>query len=494
MLLRLNNLRNAVIAFVLLPLLGLLVALGLLGLREFEHQMELRMQEDIELVARSIRLPISTAMVRRDALDVQQALDSAFQLEQVFGVYVYDSHGELVATSGPRSPSLERRREARVITEGGSQGAFDERQGREVFSFFLPLTDAGGRIIGLLQTTRDVTRFQAYIAQMRWQGGLAIGLLAAVFLLVVLIGHHRAVGRPASRLVDAMRRVGDGTRGLRVPEQGPQELRLLATTMNEMIQRREDSEQALEAQRARRAELEEKLRQSEKLAAIGQLAAGVAHELGTPLGVIAGRAQRARRGLPEESPATVEIRSLLAELHRVEHIVRQLLNFARRNPLNTREITLSALVSDVVARVGVGAGRPEIEIETVSGNGAGENGALILHADPARLEQALGNLIENAIHAASRRVRVDWRRVANGGRSMVEIGVADDGPGIVEADVDQIFEPFFTTKPPGQGTGLGLAVAHAAVEDHGGELRLDREWQPGARFVITLPAAAGGTR
>ncbi|MCA1788993.1 MAG: hypothetical protein LC667_03795, partial [Thioalkalivibrio sp.] len=89
-----NNLRNAVLVLVLLPLLAVLVALGMLALREFEQQMELRMQEDIELVARSIRLPISAAMVRRDAMDVQQALDSAFQLEQVFGVYVYDSHGD----------------------------------------------------------------------------------------------------------------------------------------------------------------------------------------------------------------------------------------------------------------------------------------------------------------------------------------------------------------------------------------------------------------
>ena len=491
MYLRFNNLRNAVIAFVLLPLLGLLVALGLLGLREFEHQMELRMQEDIELVARSIRLPISTAMIRREALDVQQALDSAFQLEQVFGVYVYDSDGELVATSGPRSPLLERRREARVITEGGSQGAFDERQGREVFSFFLPLTDAGGRIIGLLQITRDVTRFHAYIAQLRWQGGLAIGLLSVLFLLVVLIGYHRAVGRHVSRLADAMRRIGDGTRGLRVPEQGPQELRLLATTMNEMIARREESERALEAQRLRRAELEEKLRHSEKLAAIGQLAAGVAHELGTPLGVIAGRAQRARREMADDSPATAEMRSLLAELRRVEHIVRQLLNFARRNPLNTREIVLPALVADVVARVRIGAGRPEIEVETGSGSDAVEDDTLTLRADPARLEQALGNLVENAIHAASRRVRVDWRQIANDGASGVQINVTDDGPGIAQKDVCQLFEPFFTTKPTGQGTGLGLAVAHAAVEDHGGELRLDRDWQPGTRFVITLPATGG---
>lgn len=479
-----NSLRTAVLVFVLLPLLAVLVALGMLGLREFERQMELRMQEDIELVARSIRLPISAAIARRDATDVQQALDSAFQLEQVFGVYVYDSNGELVATSGPQSPSLERRREARLITATGSQGAFDERQGREVFSFFLPLTDAGGRIVGLLQTTRDVTRFHAYIAQMRWQGGVAIVLLSLIFLLVVLVGHHRAVGRHVSRLAGAMEKVGTGARGLRVPEQGPQELRLLATTMNEMLERREDSERALEVQRAQRAELEEELRQSEKLAAIGQLAAGVAHELGTPLGVIAGRAQRARRGVPEGSRTATEMERLLAELGRVEHIVRQLLNFARRNPLNRREIAVPTLIADVISRVRISVQRPEIEIRVVSAEGSG---TLVIRADPARLEQALGNLLENAIHAARTRVTIAWRRIDEDSRARLEITVADDGPGIADAHVEHLFEPFFTTKPTGEGTGLGLAVAHVAIEDHGGDIRLDRDWSSGTRFVITLP-------
>lgn len=484
MMMSLNNLRNAVLAFVLLPLLGVLVALGMLALREFEQQMELRMQEDIELVARSIQLPISTAMVRRDALDVQQALDSAFQLEQVFGVYVYDAQGDLVATSGPRSPSLDRRHEARLITATGSQGAFDERHGREVFSFFLPLSDAGGRIIGLLQITRDVTRFKAYLAQMRWQGGVAIGLLSLVFLLVVLIGHHRGVGRHVTRLAGAMHRVGQGERGLRAPEQGPQELRHLATAMNAMVARREESDRALEAQRAQQAELEEKLRQSEKLAAIGQLAAGVAHELGTPLGVIAGRAQRARRRVVEDARATAEMDSLLTELGRVEHIVRQLLNFARRNPLNRREVAIGALVADVVGRVRMGSRRPQIPVVIEAAEAVAQQ---TLSVDPLRLEQALGNLVENAIHAAREQVWVRYGRTGPKADPKLEIAVIDDGPGVAAADADRLFEPFFTTKPGGEGTGLGLAVAHAAIEDHGGELRLDRDEAPGSRFVIILP-------
>ncbi|WP_052316677.1 sensor histidine kinase [Thioalkalivibrio nitratireducens] len=481
---RLNNLRNAVLAFVLVPLLGVLIALGMLGLREFEQQMQLRMQEDIELVARSIRLPISTAMIRRDVMDVQQALDSAFQLEQVFGVYVYDAGGDLIATSGPRSPSLDRRRDARLITATGSQGAFDERHGREVFSFFLPLTDAGGRIIGLLQITRDVSRFQAYIAQMRWQGGVAIAVLSLLFLLVVLWGYYRAVGRHVDRLAQAMRRIGEGARGLRVPEQGPDELRLLATNMNDMIQRREDSEQALEVQRAQQAELEARLRQSQKLAAIGQLAAGVAHELGTPLGVIAGRAQRARRRAGADSPLTREMTSVLDELGRVEGIVRQLLDFARRNPLNLRDLSLKGLVADVVARARTAHDRPDVKICVQAPANADD---LRVQVDPVRLEQALGNLVGNAIQAARTRVVVRWCQLQDTADSAVELSVEDDGPGIAEEHRDHVFDPFFTTKPVGAGTGLGLAVAHAAVEDHGGRIWLDREPQSGTRFVMTLP-------
>ncbi|MBK1699725.1 hypothetical protein CKO22_02000 [Thiococcus pfennigii] len=106
-----TSLRSAVLLFVVFPLLGVIVALGTLGLRALEHQVTQRLQDDIELVARSIRLPIAAAMARRDAETVQEGLDSVFQIDQVFGAYVYDADGRLVAANGPRSPSLDRRRE-----------------------------------------------------------------------------------------------------------------------------------------------------------------------------------------------------------------------------------------------------------------------------------------------------------------------------------------------------------------------------------------------
>ncbi|WP_017940586.1 MULTISPECIES: ATP-binding protein [unclassified Thioalkalivibrio] len=480
---RLNSLRTAVLSFVLLPLLLLMAAVVALGLSEFQAQMENRMQEDIELVARSIRLPVSSAMLQDDVTGVQQSLDSLFQIEEVFGVYVYDDDGRMVAASGPPSPTLQRRGEARVISETGSLGAFGEHQGRETFSFFLPLSDPAGRIVGLLQVTRDVTPFRAFVAQLQWQGGMLMLGVSGLFLLVVLFGYHRAVGRHVSRLMAAMHAIGDGQRGLRAPEDGPSELRGLAVSMNRMMERREASEAELETQRREQVRLEEKLRHSEKLAAIGQLAAGVAHELGTPLGIIAGRVQRAARHLPETGPARKEMEALQAELERVETIVRQLLDFARRNPLQTRPLDLAQLLDDLVERV-----RGRHATRAVSFRVEGE--PLVMAADRLRLGQALENLLENAAQAATGEVRVHWQ--VEDGR--VAVVVADDGPaagrGIDDEQAARLFEPFFTTKATGEGTGLGLAVVQVALEDHGGTVMLDRSVAGETRFVVHLPLAA----
>ncbi|MEA1053453.1 ATP-binding protein, partial [Lamprobacter modestohalophilus] len=476
----LGSLRNAVLLFVLLPLLGILVVVGMLGLRELEGQMTRRLQDDIELVARSIRLPIAAAMVRDDTDAVQEALDSVFQIDQVFGAYVYDRAGARVATSGPRSPLLERRRDARALTAEGTQGSFEERRGREVFSFFLPLFDGAGQVVGLLQVTRDLSRFQDYLERLRWLGSSALGLLAVVFVLVVLIGHHRAVGRHVRGLTGAMEPIGTGESGLRVPERGPDELRRLGASVNAMIARWEASEQRLRDQRAREAQLERELRQSEKLAAIGRLAAGLAHELGTPLGSVAGRAQRAARQLPPESPAQGELTQLLAELGRVERIVRELLDFARQGVLNRRLVELAPLIKGVVARSRQAAPRDDLQVEVAL---AEQLAGLKLDVDPLRLEQALGNLLDNALQAATHQVWISAELTED----QLLLRVADDGPGVVPEAVERLFEPFFTTKPAGQGTGLGLAVARAAIAEHGGHLWLAPAAEQGACFLIALP-------
>ncbi len=477
-----QSIRTAVLIFVLLPLLGLLVALGLLGLHELEQQIHRRSREDIELIARSIRLPIAAAMVRDDVAAVQEALDSVFQIDQVYGAYVYNSAGEQVATSGPHDPLLERRRDARALTAEGTQGSVDQHRGREVFSFYLPLSDPAGGLVGLLQVTRDLRQFQAYLARLHWKGGITLLALAALFVTIVLVGHHRAIGRHVRTLIAAMASIGTGQMGLRVPERGPIELRQLGDGINAMVERWENSEQHLRTQREREACLERELRQSEKLAAVGRLAAGLAHELGTPLGCVAGRAQRALRTLAPADPARDELSQLLKELERIERIVRELLDFARRGPLQRRRVGLGALIQGVVARAieASSPAPPIIEMDI-----APQFAAMQLVVDPLRLEQALGNLLDNAMHAANSRVTITAALSAD----WLQLWVSDDGPGIAKAAEERLFEPFFTTKPVGQGTGLGLAVARTAIAEHNGTLTVESTVQAGASLRIELPAS-----
>jgi signal transduction histidine kinase len=473
------SLRTALLAFVLLPLLGVMLVVGVSALHTVETRMELRMQEDIELVARAIQLPLSRSLERGERAGIQRALDSAFRIDQVYGAYVYDAQGELVAASGPRSPSMAISREARDITAEGTQGLYEERAGNPVYSFFIPLSDAGGRINGLLQVTRHRADFLDDLVEMRGQALLLLVALVVLFLGVVLLGHHRAVGRHVSHMVEAMARVGRGDRHYRVTPTGPLELRGLAKAMNAMLDSTGRSEAALARQRAEQQALELRLRESEKLAALGQLAAGVAHELGSPLGVIDGKAQRALRRIPADDALHGELQGIRGEVSRMGRIVRQLMDFGRRNPLHRRPESLPELVDAVVARVMAEHDRVPVRV-------TGPRDLPQIPLDRTRLEQALGNLLQNAVQAARSRVILSWSR----DDAVLRVVVEDDGPGIDPVIRERLFEPFFTTKPVGVGTGLGLSVAHGAVSDHGGELRVDESPLGGARFSFSLPLEA----
>ncbi|MFP4243455.1 MAG: ATP-binding protein [Ectothiorhodospira sp.] len=474
------SLRTAVLGFVLAPLLLVILVAGWSALRSLEDSVEARMEQDMELVARAIHLPLREALVRGQRGDIQQALDSAFRIEQVYGAYVYDENGELVAASGPRSPSMERRRDARRVTVTGTHGAYDDRDGEELYSFFMPLTDVGGRIRGLLQVTRHGSDIHADLARARSRALMALGAVSLLLVAVVVIGHHRAVGRHVDRLAGAMARVGRGDRGLRVSGRGPRELRELSRAMNGMLDDMARSAAELEARRAQQAALEERLRQSEKLAAIGRLAAGVAHELGTPLGVVDGQAQRALRHVEADTPPQLALLKIRREVERMDGIVRQLMDFGRRNPLRLREEAVGRLVQAAVAPV-----HPALERSGTQLDVANPSPGPAIPMDRARMEQALVNLLRNAVQATpGGRIRISWDCPDD---QTLELRVEDDGPGIDPEHRSRLFEPFFTTKSVGQGTGLGLAVAHGAISEHGGEIRVMDSALGGACFVLRIP-------
>lgn len=476
------SLRLALVLFLVLPLVLLLGMISWSSLRGLEQRVELQMQKDIELIARAIRGPLEHALEYERQRSLDKTLSSAFRFSEVYGVYVYDREGRQVAASGPAEPEVHRRELVQLAAEGDRLGAYEESGGEEVYSYFVPLSDSVGRTLGLLQLTRDGSQFKDDIRQARDQALLLLSLLSLTLLGLVLFAHHRIIGTYLASLVESMARIAAGERQHRTTPRGPAEIRQLAVGMNNMLDSIARGEEQLARQRKEQQQLEERLRQSEKMAAIGGLAAGVAHELGTPLSLVAGKAQRLLRR--EQNPENgAAFREIQAAVERMSHIVRQLLDFGRNNRPRRRLVDAGLTAANAADQVREPARQLGVELIV-----EGEQPAPRLRLDSIRMEQALVNLLLNAVQALegyqNGRVRLSWFR--EGERAGFR--VADNGPGIAKELQPRLFEPFFTTKEVGRGTGLGLAVVHSAVQEHGGSIEIGTSTDGGALFTITLIA------
>lgn len=476
------GLRTALVLYVLVPVVAAMSLAAFLAVTTLEGHMERRMQEDVELVARTLQRPLSRALERGRSGAVQNALDSAFRIDRVFGAYVYDADGRTVAVAGREEALPGRRRLSELAAEGERTGEYGEVAGRHVYSYFVPLSDSGGRVAALLQVTRRGSDFEAYFRNLRWQAG---GLLIASWLAVgalVLVGHRKVAVRPLDQLLDSMGRIARGERDHRAQVDGPWELEGLARRMNSMLDSIGEAEREIAARRRKETALREELRYTERLAALGRLSAGVAHELGSPLSVISGRVQRALRNQGPNAPVSPVLKEIEGQVRRMEAVVRQLLDFGRREVPERRLVDVARVCRAATVAVQDLAKERSVSIEL---DGAQEG--ILVYADAGRLERVLINLLRNAIQAsAAGRARLAWAATD----SELRLAVEDDGPGVPEEDRGRVFEPFFTTKRPGKGSGLGLAVVHGVVEELGGSIQVGDGALGGARFEARIPRRA----
>ena len=225
-------------------------------------------------------------------------------------------------------------------------------------------------------------------------------------------------------------------------------------------------------------------RQQERLAEMGRLLSGVAHELNNPLAVILGRAELLKR-MPGDTAAARHVRPITESAQRCAHIVKSFLALAREYPPEMGRVALNAIVRETVELLGY---QLRVESITVALELAADLPDLL--ADPHQLQQVLVNLVTNAFHALRttpqpRRLTLVTRHDAPGGRVILE--VRDTGPGIPESVQTRLFEPFVTTKPVGEGTGLGLSICKGIVESHGGTISVESVAGEGTTFRLELP-------
>ena len=480
------SLRASLVVAVVLPLALAAVGGTVLVMRVVEEAAVDRMQDEVELVARAIRGPLSRSLELGRETAVVTTLESAFQIGRVYGASLYDEEGELVVSVG--AGTREEPDRVEELAEGADRlGEYAEAGGREVYSYFVPLSGAAGRSLGVLELTRQRSDIDAHVAELRTG---ALGLLGGVLLLItglVLVGHHRAVGRPLSRLLGSMGRVEAGVRGHRARREGPREIARLATGLNAMLDSIDAAEAEVQERRNAQTRLETELREAEKLAAVGRLSAGVAHELGSPLSVVDGKAQRLLRADHLSPPHREELEGLRREVRRMESIVRQLLQFGKEGGGTPRLVEAGTLARSAAAAAREELRRHDVELE-LEGPAPGPE----LEVDPARVEGALSNLLRNAAHAAPGGwIRLRWGPAGEEEGGWAEFTVEDDGPGLSPEVQSRVFEPFFTTKATGEGTGLGLAVVHGVAEEHGGQVTAENRSEGGALFRLVLPIRSG---
>ncbi len=240
-------------------------------------------------------------------------------------------------------------------------------------------------------------------------------------------------------------------------------------------------------------EQQERLLRAARLADVGLLAGGVAHEINTPLASIALRAESLLKaaqkpelqGIDAFAPFPRYLKTIDEEIFRCKRIIGALLEFSRVRKLEARAIDLNALAERALDLVG-----HQLKLKQVTLTLDLESRLPLIHGDDAQLRQALIALLMNAIDATAPggSIRVSTRR---DGEDEVTLSVADNGAGIPAEDLDKIFNPFFTTKPVGQGTGLGLAMCHGIVASHGGDLRVESKVGSGTRMSLVFPITSG---
>lgn len=238
---------------------------------------------------------------------------------------------------------------------------------------------------------------------------------------------------------------------------------------------------SLAGQRAAQAKLVEELRRSEQLAALGKLLAGVAHEIRNPLAGIRSTIQLWQR-MPDQAQVSGSIDAVVHATERLNEILTRLLHFARTEHAERRPLQVNELVAETFKLLEAQAATLGVSLDSDL-----EQGLPLVLASPAALRQVLLNLVTNALEAMPAGGRLRCRTRHQRQAQAVEITVTDTGPGVSPEDQEHLFEPFFTTRA--EGTGLGLALCHEIVLQHGGVIELVTQSDPGATFRIVLPTA-----
>ena len=468
--------------------------------RARERQLE-EAREETRVFAETLALAVSrNVRWGRTSAELEDLLGDILARPGLRGVAIFDPDGQPVAVTV--APGAERPQADAAVREAlASRKAVSLRPALgsdELLRYVQPVRWPGGRTGAL-----EVRQSLAGLGRVSWremQADLPLrGVVLIAFVLLIAAVTRWSIARPIRLLIQGARAVGEGDLGRRIDVNRRDELGELAAEFNRMAGALQTARQALVQQAEERLRLEQDVHQAQKLAAVGQLAAEVAHEIGTPLNVISGRAELLERAVPRGHPDRRHLDLILAQTERIGTAVRTLLEHVRPRRPELRPLELAPILGQAADLLLSQCRRLGVRIRLDLPVGLPE-----ILGDAAHLQQLFLNLLLNALDVSPRGGAV---RVTTGeppvlpeeGRAATSRGeidapclavhVIDQGEGIPPDRLPHVFQPFFSTKGPNRGTGLGLPIAEEIVRAHRGKIDVLSIPGRGSEVIVHLPLA-----
>ncbi|PTL77738.1 ATP-binding protein [Vitiosangium sp. GDMCC 1.1324] len=476
--------------------------LGSYGYRQMrQEQADLRhsVDQEFKLLGTAIQVAVENALRDGQTADIREILDSLEFKDPATDVFVFDAQARLSASSWSSSLSLPALSGAvaEVLASREPVVRFEGPAGLSHLVAVLPLRDDNNALVGALALVRPLDDVRRDLTTTALAIFLSILTLVAGIAAVGWLLFHLYVRQPLASLVTAMRSVRGGDLQASVSVNRRDEVGEVAVEFNEMLSELAEVRRRLAQEEDSRRALNAELQRVDKLITIGQLAAGVAHEIGSPLQVLNGRA-RALAGRPDITPEVRRNADILVEQSdRIARIIQQLLNLARRKPPRFEEIDVRTAGRAIFELLELDARRRGVRLEFEAPEVLPR-----VPADGDQIQQVILNLLGNALRATPRGGRVKLSLApssfqapgSSAERASVSLVVEDTGTGMTEEVLARMFEPFFTAWGDAGGTGLGLAVVKSIIAEHGGILTVDSRKDEGTRFTVHLPVRNNETK
>jgi two-component system, NtrC family, sensor kinase len=475
--------------YLLLGIISLLIVDGNLNYEAELEQFDRAMADNASQIVRVVSGMISHTWNESGPEKALQLIEDANRADHLITInWVWQD--DILDVFGKEFPELEKLNTA-APSHMVSFFALDKRRQKQRYT--LMAVAIPGNRAGAIQLTQSLEMRAEFTQRMLFRSLVITTLLALLSGVVVYFFIHIKIRGPLEKLSRKAIEIGKGNLTPDLEIKGEDELVGLARIMNDMCTRLLIAKEKIHFENLARLKTMEQLRHTEKLSTVGQIAAGIAHEIGTPLNVMDGRAKMIISEPLEHDEIVNCARIIKTQAERITLIIRQLLDYSRKKKSHPRTLeSVEVIVNQVFHLLSPIAAKQGIALLL----NVAPDTQTTCRMDPHQIQQVFMNVIMNSIQATpkDKNVQVEISNTIlksmihtdDQVRKFLRIDVIDEGEGIPEAHLQEIFTPFFTTKQIGLGTGLGLSIARELLEEQGGWIEVENRRPRGARFSIFL--------